>query len=609
MIDLLIDRVGNVNVFNFLLDGQTNPESHLQSVMDFDLITEFIKEIENLSNISLAIQANPNDSEFNPDILNELKTLGETFYLQFFPKEIADKLRMTNEKFLHFNIDQGLGDIPWELLHDGEAFLSDKFFIGKTVKGAARHQSEPDRDKIKMLIVVDPTEDLKWAEKEGEELFRTLKAKVSPSKLELSFIGGRQISKLKLLSLIKDKNIIHYSGHLYFSENPLENGWLLANQKVLKAREIKNCGFSTDLVFSNSCESQKNANPESNPGIMNYFAGSFLMSGIRCFIGTNWETIDNEKTLDFTIRFYLSLLNDKSVGESLYLAREYARRNYNSSDLTWGNYSLHGVPNYVIFNQPKKSIEKIINPNAIINYYPSPIAQSYQYYQDLEKKDAEIELRMQSIVRSFEEFSKIIGILTISNHIYQSLGEPSIKKSKGFDLKTWWNLIFDCLWDFKKLEISMVMDSIAKVFFSNREILLKIIDWIEKYRNHQLVQEEMAGYLITYQYYFENLLIESKEFENCQILYLSTETDSHLFFKGLSPSFNHLSFANNDFMTEQIENNRGKIVLFNRAKKILYPLYWLVVDLDSPEKHLKIMDGFELFIDGCDKNEPVPTSQ
>ncbi|MEM7180751.1 MAG: CHAT domain-containing protein [Spirochaetota bacterium] len=595
MIDLLIDRVGNVNVFNFLLDGQTNPESHLQSIMDLDLISEYVKEVESLSNISLAVQANPSSPGFSPDILNELKTLGETFYLQFFPKEIANKLRMTNERFLHFNIDAGLSNIPWELLHDGESFLADKFFIGKTVKGGTRNQTETDRDKIRMLIVVDPTEDLKWAEREGEELYKTLKTKVSSSKLELSFIGGKQITKLKLLSLIKDKNIIHYSGHLYFSDDPLENGWLLSNQKILKAREIKNCGFSTDLVFSNSCESQKSASPEATPGIMNYFAGSFLMSGIRCFIGTNWETIDNEKTLDFTIRFYLSLLNDKSVGESLHTAREFARRNYQSWDLTWGNYSLHGVPNYIIFNQPKKSIEKIINPNSIINYYPSPIAAAYQNYLELEKQDVGVDILMPSIVHCFEEFSKVIGIITLSNHSYQSLGEVALKQKKQYNLREWWNTIFDSLWDFKKLEISMVMDSISKVFFSNRDIVLKMIDWIEKYHRGELEGEDMGGYLITYQYYFENLLIESKGFESSNIIYLSKETDNHLFFKGVLPSYNHLSFPENDFLGEQIGSNRGQIVLLNRDKKLLYPLDWLEVDLDTEEKLLKLNPQLTLF--------------
>lgn len=52
MIDLLIDRVGNVNIFNFLNSGQFHSESHIQSSIDSDLISEYVKEIENLSKLS-----------------------------------------------------------------------------------------------------------------------------------------------------------------------------------------------------------------------------------------------------------------------------------------------------------------------------------------------------------------------------------------------------------------------------------------------------------------------------------------------------------------------------------------------------------------------------
>ncbi|MCE9501690.1 MAG: CHAT domain-containing protein, partial [Leptospira sp.] len=229
MIDLLIDRVGNVNVFNVLQSDSPAAESHLQSTMDEDLILEFIKEVENLAKVSISLSGKKSsESVITPDILKELKILGETFFEQFFPPAIAEKLKLTTKKNLHFRIDPALSVIPWELLHDGTCFLSDKFFIGKTVRGELSVQENRDREKLKMLIIADPTEDLKWAEKEGEELFKVLKQKVPASRLDIEFIGGKQITKLKLLSLIRGKNIIHYSGHLFFSEDPLENGWLLS---------------------------------------------------------------------------------------------------------------------------------------------------------------------------------------------------------------------------------------------------------------------------------------------------------------------------------------------------------------------------------------------
>lgn len=225
--------------------------------------------------------------------------------------------------------------------------------------------------------------------KRGEQIFRVLSEKVPSSRLEIEFIGGRQVTKLKLLSLIKGKNIIHYSGHLYFSDDPLENGWLISEGKILKAREIKNSGFNTDMVFSNSCQSNKSATRNLNADLMNNFAGSFLMSGIKSFIGTNWEIADNQNTIDFTIQFYTNLFADRSIGESLYLAKEHARRNYDPSDLTWTNYSLHGQPIIRVVSDPAKGkpVHKIINPSLIFKFYPNPIAASYYKFTEKQKKN------------------------------------------------------------------------------------------------------------------------------------------------------------------------------------------------------------------------------
>ena len=158
MINLLIDRVGNVNIFNFM-DQTGNSESHIHSKIDSDLLQEYVREIENIARISRSVRSREVIG-VKPDTLKELKSLGETFFDQFFPLEIAEKLRSSGDKFLHFNIDQGLKDIPWELLYDGSGFLGDKFFIGKTVKGAARSNAVEDNRKLKMLIIADPNEDL-----------------------------------------------------------------------------------------------------------------------------------------------------------------------------------------------------------------------------------------------------------------------------------------------------------------------------------------------------------------------------------------------------------------------------------------------------------------
>ncbi|MCB1190409.1 MAG: CHAT domain-containing protein [Leptospiraceae bacterium] len=611
MIDLLIDRVGNVNVFNVFHSGRSDSGSHLQSVMDEDLILEYIKEAENISRVSNTFHANHGlKLQVEPDVLRDLKVLGETFYDQFFPKEISEKLRQTSEKYLHFNIDQGLSDIPWELLHDGSCFLSDKFYIGKTVKGSGTPKDNSDHEKLKMLIVVDPTEDLEWAQREGEELFKSLKQQVSPSRLEIQFISGKQITKLKLLSMIRGKHIIHYSGHLYFSNDSMENGWLLYNNKVLKAREIKSSGFSTNLVFSNSCQSVKNPNVNLSPGIMNYFAGSFLMAGIKCFIGTNWEVVDNEKTLDFTIRFYLSLFNEGTVGESLFIAKEYARRNYEPWDLTWANYSLHGPPNYIIVSEPvEENKRKIINPTIVFNHYPTNIARTYMEYLRKEEEHDDMQTLKYSIITNMEEFSKLIGMIVFSDHYYRSLGKNSNNLYSVNTLLEWWNQIYNCIWNFKQLKISMVMDSLLEVLSTNKEVIYKIIDWVKKLETKQLEEDALQGYLITMQYYYENLLMEMSEFESCNIVYISQSSNSHCYFTGTKPTYNLIP-SSEGYIHEQLERYRDRLILIHKGKKMLLPLYGIKVDnINTEDIEFEIPGPGRKILTPPDSNESVPTTK
>lgn len=599
MINIIIDRVGGVNVCN-VIDDEGGSDSHLQSTMDDDLILEYIKEVENLINISNTLQNSlqNQNSILKSDVLHELKVIGQTFFEQFFPGKIAEKLRQTSNKYLHLNIDPRLSEIPWELLHNGTCFLSDKFCIGKNIFEEKLYQPNRAKEKLKMLIIADPTETLKWAQIEGDELFQILSKKVPSSRLEIEFIGGKQVTKLKLLSLIRGKNIIHFTGHLFFSDDPLENGWLLADNKIIKAREIKNSGFSTDLVFSNSCEANRRTDCELNANIMNHFAGSFLMSGIKCFIGSNWKIVDNMTTIDFTIRFYTYLFSDKSIGEALYLAKEYARRNYNPNDLTWANYSLHGYPNYQIISDPKnvnRNLQKIINPSAIFNFYPTNIAKSYQNFLTIQKDDENLTNQFIALITAFEEFSKIAGSIIFSDHINHSLGKyiPN-NPDDSLSLEDWWTLIYACMQDFKKLEISILFKNLGKVLENNYTIITKIINWIHLFRTRKIEPEATTGYLITMQYYYENIMAKLEDFEKCSIFYIPDDSTSQYLFKGINPSMTLISapMMKQDSLTEQIKKHRGKLVVFHESQKILITLYNYIKKIENSEEYEINFPGF-----------------
>jgi len=571
VLSLIIDRVGNVNIFNVLEGNVPGEESHIQSTIDDDLILEYIEEVERLVRVSQAV-LNHSNKMVNADILQDLKVLGETFFQQFFPDSIIQKLKTTHKRSIHFNIDPALSLIPWELLHDGNSFLSDKFRIGKTIRGGVHKSPHRMNQKIKMLIVADPTEDLLGAQKEGEALFSILSQKVPSHQLELEFIGGKQVTKLKLLSLIKDKHIIHYSGHLHFSEDSLENGWLLSDEKILKAREIKSSGIDTDLVFSNSCLSAKSAGKKINTNFLNQYAGAFLTAGIKTFIGTNWEILDNERTIDFTIRFYTAIFAQKSVGESLFYAKEYARRNYHSNDLTWANYSLFGNPDFSIVSSEKSVLpsQKILNPSAIIDLYPTPIANTYSRYLSIQKSNSPDLDILKSEIQVFESLSQILGMIIFSDHKFHSMDKPIPNSlDDAVSIRRWWELIYSCLWDFQKLKISPFLEFITTSLNSQKETIFKIITWLENWEEKPLQKDEFESYLIILQFFMENLLLEVKELESISILLVSENQNPHYYFKGTKPNYRMPAVSSKEM--DLFSPHKGTLVMYHEEKKIIRP--------------------------------------
>ncbi|EOQ96223.1 CHAT domain protein [Leptospira wolbachii serovar Codice str. CDC] len=574
MLSLIIDRVGNVNIFNVLEDNLPVEESHIQSTLDDDLIFEYLGEVERLVHVSQSVLSNPNQI-LNADILQDLKVLGETFYQQFFPLSIIEKLKNTTKHSIHFNIDPALALVPWELLHDGTSFLSDKFRIGKTIRGGLHRPTHQENRKIKMLIIADPTEDLPHAQKEGEVLFSVLSQKVPTHLLELEFIGGKQVTKLKLLSLIKDKHIIHYSGHLHFSDDSLENGWLLSDGKVLKAREIKSTGIDTDLVFSNSCMSAKSAGKKLNTNIMNQYAGAFLTAGIKTFVGTNWEILDNERTIDFTVRFYTFLFSDKSVGESLFLSKEFARRNYHANDLTWANYALYGNPDFSLFVKERKIFHsaKILNPTTVLEFYPTPIAVAYSKFINTSKSKSIDKNNLLSLSKLFEAISQVVGMMVFSDHAAHAMNK-SIPNNPddAVSLRKWWELVYGCVWDFQKLKISSILEMALPVLHEQKETIFKIVGWMESWEREEIKEEEIESFQIILQFFLENMLLEFSELERVSILLVSENHNPHFYFKGIKPAYLYPSSpGSKDKLQEQLSNQKGNLVLVHESRKIVIP--------------------------------------
>ncbi len=280
IINIIIDTVDDTLVFNLIESRFPSKYLHYKNKISKEFIKEFIKEIININHFILSM----NDLDYDTSIrtINKLKVISETFFVEFFPEEIIEKLRLLDGGYLFFHIDSNLAHIPWDLLYDGKSFLGDKFRIGKSIDGTWKEKIRNDKPKLKILLLVNPTMDLEDAQEEGHILIETLNTEISNDLLEIQMYVGDRITKFKFLSEIQNYDIVHFAGHVVYNENYPNGGILLANNEVLSSKEIERLPNTPYLVFLNACRS---AIKESNIGLAN----AFLKAGVPNYIGTNWN--------------------------------------------------------------------------------------------------------------------------------------------------------------------------------------------------------------------------------------------------------------------------------------------------------------------------------
>ncbi|MBX7057074.1 MAG: CHAT domain-containing protein [Leptospirales bacterium] len=577
-VSLIIDRVNVTNVFNVIQGRLPAREAHLQTRVDDDLIQEFLSEVNRMAQNSLAASAlAPGE-----DLLRELRRVGETFYLQFFPEAIQERLRAAQDAFVFLHVDHSLRNIPWELLHDGRSFLADRFFLGKNVAGYWRDQTRAERDRLRMLIIADPTEDLEWARLEGEGLFESLNAEVSPDRLDVQFMAGRRITKLGILNAVKDRDIIHFAGHMHYSKEQQESGWLLSDGKVLRAREIEKAGLAPALVFSNSClsaatETEEETAGEGMPARFNDLAGAFLKTGIGNYVGTNWEIRDSRLTYDFALQFYRALFDEKSVGEALFEARRHARRAFPPADFTWANYVLHGNPMTRIYRESnRRSFEasrSVLFVRRVLERYPLPIARAYSEVQK-SQDSSDSQRQLLNLWLLLESLLSMVGAIVFGNCRRLSLTAPSDDASFT-TLRELGEAIYESLGAVRSLHMELAAGRLMESMYLHRDQIEKMIGARESWLGGELASDEFDSLAVTYQYFLDNLLNDLAALGRCQIFYFPSSGEDAISLSGQHAATMRVLPA--EFYEPEtqklLEAGRGRVFYFSSARRALFALW------------------------------------
>jgi len=321
---------------------------------EIDKLCEEISSVLNCAHTSQEPQADP---------VKALMKAGQLLWGQLLTRQVSLKLKSSPLTGLILSLDEELTHIPWELLCDGTNFLCLNFNLGRTVrtkKEAPAVDFRSPTGALKMLILANPTDDLKSAYLEGVNIKNQFDRKCCNVRIDFK---STSIDRLYVLKNIRDYDIVHFAGHCeYAPDDPQGGGWVLSDGRFSTGDiMVMGASFSLpSLIFSNACHSAVSSLSQDYQAINSSLSCAFLFSGVRHYIGTT-RRVEDPVSLVFAREFYSQLTAGRSTGECLRQGRLKLIKEYGIQNIAWAGYLLYGDPNFALFRaaaSPKAKIKK-----------------------------------------------------------------------------------------------------------------------------------------------------------------------------------------------------------------------------------------------------------
>jgi len=241
--------------------------------------------------------------------------------------------------------------VPWETLGFGK--WQPALDSGMSRRYASEHLSvarwredSGGGDALRVLLAVNPTQDLPGAAAEGEVLLSLLRA----GGAEVELIEGTAATRRRLLRELRSGrfDVMHFAGHGFFDEEqPGRSGLLCAGDEILRGNDLAGLANLPSVVFFNACEAARVRRPAVRRarqllGIRRStsIAESFLEHGVANFVGTHWP-VGDEAALQFSTNFYRGLLGGEMLGDAMLSGR---RRIEKLGSVDWADYVHYGNP-------------------------------------------------------------------------------------------------------------------------------------------------------------------------------------------------------------------------------------------------------------------------
>lgn len=285
------------------------------------------------------------------DLINQpLERLGGLLF-SILPSHLQDALSGLLDR-IPLVLETNEADLPWELLHDGAAFLALRRPIGRRLLSSslARHGAGAVATQRSFLFISNPEGNLPEADVEVQELMESFDAGAEP--IEAQFVCGQQATRIEVRERMASGQyaLIHYSGHA-------RPGALLLADGELTAQEIQQSLRGQPFIFLNACQSardggrQKGSAVEESPyagASARNLAAAFLLGGARGFIGSLWQIFD-ARSRQFAAWFYALVRDGAPVGEALRRSRAHL-----FPDPLWASFVLYGDPALQIVRRERR---------------------------------------------------------------------------------------------------------------------------------------------------------------------------------------------------------------------------------------------------------------
>ena len=281
------------------------------------------------------------------------------------PQLTRKALEGTRDRCLVVIHDARTSRIPWEAVYNDDHYLStgaglSRKYEAEDLSVAKWLEERRIAADLKLLLVVNPTEDLDGADKEGERIERILS---EDPRIHITKLKRREATWSAVRAAFRsgEFDVVHYAGHAFFDPyNRSRSGIICHGRQVLSGADLTSLEILPALMFFNACEAGRVRSAqerkkgvetakrlETNVGL----AEALLRAGVGNYIGTYWPVGDASAS-QFGETFYRAITEGNSIGDSLQLGRARLRE---IPSVDWANYIHYGSPNFVVKRRCRRS--------------------------------------------------------------------------------------------------------------------------------------------------------------------------------------------------------------------------------------------------------------